>query len=117
MPCRLERRSTQERSARKENAGTQEGKEKALSYACQNSHMDAICFRDHATGLWKRSFLRRTQSGHYTVSNSANYFDLRCYRRFTFRNRVTAIYPKDKHWAYATIGTILGFWLRGFSGH
>jgi hypothetical protein len=21
--------------------------------------------------------------------------------------------PKDKHWAYATIGTILGFWLRG----
>jgi hypothetical protein len=20
--------------------------------------------------------------------------------------------PKDKHWAYATIGTILGFWLR-----
>lgn len=21
--------------------------------------------------------------------------------------------PKDKHWAYATIGTILGYWLRG----
>jgi hypothetical protein len=21
--------------------------------------------------------------------------------------------PKDKHWAYTTIGTILGFWLRG----
>ena len=21
--------------------------------------------------------------------------------------------PKDKHWAYATVGTILGFWLRG----
>jgi hypothetical protein len=20
--------------------------------------------------------------------------------------------PKDKHWAYATLGTILGFWLR-----
>lgn len=20
--------------------------------------------------------------------------------------------PKDKHWAYATIGTVLGFWLR-----
>jgi hypothetical protein len=21
--------------------------------------------------------------------------------------------PKDKHWAYATVGTILGFWLHG----
>ena len=21
--------------------------------------------------------------------------------------------PKDKHWAYSTIGTLLGFWLRG----
>lgn len=21
--------------------------------------------------------------------------------------------PKDKHWAYSTIGTVLGFWLRG----
>ena len=21
--------------------------------------------------------------------------------------------PKDKHWAYATLGTILGYWLRG----
>jgi hypothetical protein len=20
--------------------------------------------------------------------------------------------PRDKHWAYATVGTILGFWLR-----
>lgn len=21
--------------------------------------------------------------------------------------------PKDKHWAYATLGTILGYWLKG----
>jgi hypothetical protein len=21
--------------------------------------------------------------------------------------------PKDKHWAYATIGTVVGFWLKG----